>query len=123
VTAGGFQDTFFREFYRRQTAREIISENDPRILEFDGTQSEREAVIANIVSSDLSIEVPESEVLTPTVISFVGSDELSARNILNEIVQGLDKQTIFSEKRKIDNVRSTKQRESRLRDPQNGARN
>jgi LPS O-antigen subunit length determinant protein (WzzB/FepE family) len=55
--------------------------------------------------------VPESEVLTPTVISFVSSDELSARNILNEIVQGLDKQTIFSEKRKIDNVRSTKQRD------------
>ena len=110
VTAGGFQDTFFREFYRRQTAREIISDNDPRILEFDGTQSERADTIANIVSDDLSIEVPESEVLTPTVVSFVSSDELSARNILNEIVQGLDKQTIFSEKRKIDNVRSTKQR-------------
>ena len=110
VTAGSLQDTFFREFYRRQTAREIISENDPRILEFEGTQSERTAAIANIVSGDLSIEVPESEVLTPTVISFVGDDELSARNILKEITQGLDKQTIHLEKAKIDNVRSTKQR-------------
>ncbi|MDA8540023.1 Wzz/FepE/Etk N-terminal domain-containing protein [Alphaproteobacteria bacterium] len=111
VTADSFQDTFFREFYRRQTAREIISENDPRILEFDGTQNERAAEIANIVSDELSIEVPEAEVLAPTVISFVGDDELSAINILKEIIQGLDKQTISSEKTKIDNVRSTKQRE------------
>ncbi|MDB2649033.1 Wzz/FepE/Etk N-terminal domain-containing protein [Alphaproteobacteria bacterium] len=110
VTADSFQDTFFREFYRRQTAREIISENDPRILEFDGTQNERAAEIANIVSDELSIEVPEAEVLAPTVISFVGDDELSAINILKEIIQGLDKQTISSEKTKIDNVRSTKQR-------------
>jgi len=110
VTAGSFQDTFFREFYRRQTARKIVSENDPRILVFDGTQSERAAAIANIVSRDLSIEVPEAEVLTPTVISFVGDDELSARNVLKEITQGLDKQTIYLEKAKIDNVRSTKQR-------------
>ncbi|MDB2432392.1 hypothetical protein N9W88_05055, partial [Alphaproteobacteria bacterium] len=34
----------------------------------------------------------------------------SARNILKEIIQGLDKQTIFSEKTKINNTRSTKQR-------------
>jgi chain length determinant protein (polysaccharide antigen chain regulator) len=110
VTAGGFQDTFFREFYRRRALREIISENDPRILEFDGTPSEREAVIANIVNGGLSIEVPDSNVLTPTVISFASNDQLLARNMLKQIVQGLDKQTILSEKRKIDNLRSTKQR-------------
>jgi chain length determinant protein (polysaccharide antigen chain regulator) len=110
MTAAGFQDTFFREFYRRQTSREVISDNDPRILEFDGTESEQATEIATIISEDLIIEVPDSEVLTPTVISFVSIDELSARNILSEIVQSLDKQTIFSEKRKIDNLRLTKQR-------------
>ena len=110
MTAEGFQDTFFREFYRRQTAREIVSDNDPRIQKFDGTQSERADAIANIVSDDLSIEAPESEFLTPTVINFVSSDEVSARNILSEIVLGLNRQTIFSEKSKIDNVRSTKKR-------------
>ncbi|MDA8622575.1 Wzz/FepE/Etk N-terminal domain-containing protein [bacterium] len=110
VTAGGLQDTFFREFYRRQTAREIISKNEPRILEFDGTQNERASEIAKIVNDELSIEVPEAEVLTPTVIKFVSNDELSARNILKEIIQSLDKQTISAEKEKIDNVRSTKQR-------------
>ena len=110
VTAGSLQDTFFREFYRGQTAREIISENDPRILEFDGMEDQRAALIANIVGDDLSIEVPEPDVLKPAVISFVSNDELSARNILKKITQGLDERTISKEKEKIDNVRSTKQR-------------
>lgn len=110
VTANSLKDTFFREFYRRQTAREIISKNDPRIIEFRGTESERAATIAEIVGSNLSIQAPEEEVLAPIVISFVSKDDLSARNILKEIVQGLDKQTISVEKEKIDNVRSTKQR-------------
>ena len=110
VTVGNLQDTFFREFYRRQIAREVISENDPRVLEFDGTESERAAAIANIVSHDLSIEMPEAGTLEPIVISFVSDDELSSRNILIEITRGLNKLTISSEKKKIDNMRATKQR-------------
>ena len=111
VTAGRFQDTFFREFYRRELAQEIISEYDPRILEFEGTESEKIAAVASVVEGAFSIEISESaEVLEPTLLSFVAKDAVKARNILKAIVTGLNKRTLEIEIAKINNARSTKQR-------------
>lgn len=110
VTARGFEDTFFRELYRREASIKIVSARDPRILEFDGTENEKISLAAKIVNDDLSVEWPDPETLSPILISYETTDEIAATNILKAMVQDLDSRALGAEKAKIADVRSTKQR-------------
>lgn len=110
MTSAAFQDTFFREFFTGEIPGKIISENDRRILEFEGTEIKKNAAIADIVGSSFTIKISETAVLTPTVMSFEAGDAPEAQKILKAVVQALNNKTILSARKNIESVQSTQKR-------------
>ncbi len=114
LSADGFKNIVYSELYSGDTLRNLISENDPRLIDFDGSPQERAILLREIVSKaiEAAITTKKDTVVRPDTISFTGPDEATTISLLTKLLGGLEQKALTSLVESIETIIQN-ERESR----------
>ena len=96
LSADGFKDAAYSELYTGTTLANIIEENDPRILDFDGSISDRASLLRDIVSQaiKLNVKTGEEEAVRSDTLALTGPDQETTTLMIAKLLAEIEKKVI-----------------------------
>ena len=106
LSAKDFKDLVYSELFGGDTLQTLISENDPRLIDFDGSPEERAILLREIVSDaiEATIATEEELVVQPDTISLTGPDEATTILLLTKLTGELEQAALEASIESIETI-------------------
>ena len=114
LSAKDFKDLVYSELFGGDTLQTLILENDPRLVDYDGSPQARAILLREIVSEavEATIATKEEMVVQPDTISLTGPDEATTILLLQKLMGELEQVALTSSIESIETIIQNK-KESR----------
>lgn len=106
LSANGFKGAAYSELYTGTTLANVIEENDPRVLDFDGSISDRAFLLRDIVSQavELKVKTAEEEAVKSDTLAVTGPDQETTTLIITKLLAEIEKTVILETQNAISTI-------------------